>query len=282
VSDAGTPGWYPDPYRRYELRYFNGQRWTGDVSVQGRRMIDPVNGGQAAPTATGVGRSTWPGTGPVRGPAGQQWQPGGAPRPQWSAGPGPTGTRAPGPKRGMAITAFIVAVASAAIGWFPFAFTIAGAGVVVAVVFGIIGLRRAKQQGGAGRGFAVAALVISPVALAVCVGGFFFTRFVVREINRYDDPGDYALTKDSCTAEGTLVTFSGTIRNDGSDTRSYELSVSYGSNGRQLGTDFVDVDDVHPGDTADWSDTQRVSSADGIACDVTDVHGPPPFGIRPT
>jgi hypothetical protein len=183
-------------------------------------------------------------------------------------------------KRGMAIAAFVIAVAAAAIGWFPFAFTVAGAGVVLAVVFGVIGLRRAKNQDGAGRGFAVAALVISPVALAICVGGFFFTRFVVHEVDLYNDPGSYTLTKGDCSFADDSVTYSGSIRNDEHDTRSYQLTVSYGDNGRQLATELVDVNDVHAGQTVQWRDVQHLD-ATTVACDVSDVHGPAPFGIQP-
>lgn len=40
-------GWHPDPWRRFELRYFNGSSWTADVSTQGVRAVDTV-----APRAT--------------------------------------------------------------------------------------------------------------------------------------------------------------------------------------------------------------------------------------
>ena len=35
-------GWHPDPTARYELRYFNGEKWTADVSAAGRRFVDPL------------------------------------------------------------------------------------------------------------------------------------------------------------------------------------------------------------------------------------------------
>lgn len=34
-------GWFPDPHRRHEYRYFNGHSWTADVADDGRRMVDP-------------------------------------------------------------------------------------------------------------------------------------------------------------------------------------------------------------------------------------------------
>lgn len=37
-----TPAnWYPDPFRRYQHRYWDGIQWTHHVGTQGRRAIDP-------------------------------------------------------------------------------------------------------------------------------------------------------------------------------------------------------------------------------------------------
>ena len=41
---AGSkPGWYPDPLRRHQLRYWDGTRWTSDAADDGRRFTDPVS-----------------------------------------------------------------------------------------------------------------------------------------------------------------------------------------------------------------------------------------------
>jgi uncharacterized protein YxjI len=34
------PGWHPDPSRRFELRYWDGTRWTEHVSTAGRQQVD--------------------------------------------------------------------------------------------------------------------------------------------------------------------------------------------------------------------------------------------------
>ena len=49
----------------------------------------------------------------------------------------------------------------------------------------------------------------------------------------------------------------------------------------ELSRRFVDVDDVHGGETVDWrtSDTVR-TAATSIDCQVVAVHGPLPFGVR--
>ena len=36
------PGWYPDPVRTHELRYFDGGTWTDHVSDQGVTGVDPL------------------------------------------------------------------------------------------------------------------------------------------------------------------------------------------------------------------------------------------------
>jgi hypothetical protein len=43
---GGGPGWYPDPLRRCDTRYFDGSRWTEHVTRGGTAGTDP----------TGVGR----------------------------------------------------------------------------------------------------------------------------------------------------------------------------------------------------------------------------------
>ena len=42
---AGAPSvpanWYPDPSKRYELRYWNGSAWTEHVATGGVQAVDP-------------------------------------------------------------------------------------------------------------------------------------------------------------------------------------------------------------------------------------------------
>jgi len=39
---TGAAGWFADPGRRYELRYWDGQRWTEHVSDRGTQGRDPM------------------------------------------------------------------------------------------------------------------------------------------------------------------------------------------------------------------------------------------------
>lgn len=46
--NSPAPGWHPDPTARHEYRYWDGTRWTDDVSDGGVTSNDPLDGG--APT----------------------------------------------------------------------------------------------------------------------------------------------------------------------------------------------------------------------------------------
>jgi hypothetical protein len=237
VEGRATPsGWYADPQGRFELRYFNGVRWTSDVAVNGRRYVDTV----ATP------------------PPNQQGSP-------------------PRRPRGMAIAAFVTALAAVVIGWVPFIFALAACSAVVAIVFGVIGLNTSRRHDGHGRGFAVAALVLAPIGLAVCVGGFFFTRAVLHELGDFVDPGPHELVIQSCTGGGSSATIRGTIRNDDTRAHEYRIVVQFG-NGTSTATATVAVPLVEAGETTPWA-TAAVLSGNSVSCRVSDVFGPLPFGV---
>ena len=52
MSETGTnpQGWYPDPYGRHELRYYDGALWTEHVSNHGKQSVDPPGGASHVPT----------------------------------------------------------------------------------------------------------------------------------------------------------------------------------------------------------------------------------------
>jgi hypothetical protein len=41
AASATPAGWYPDPSGRYEMRYWDGDKWTEHVSRQGQTFTDP-------------------------------------------------------------------------------------------------------------------------------------------------------------------------------------------------------------------------------------------------
>ena len=46
MSETGTnaPDWYPDPYGRHEMRFYDGTQWTEHVSSHGKQSVDPPGG----------------------------------------------------------------------------------------------------------------------------------------------------------------------------------------------------------------------------------------------
>ena len=48
VSDT-APGWYPDPHRRHESRYWDGGCWTEHVSDGGAPAVDPTDSPPVTP-----------------------------------------------------------------------------------------------------------------------------------------------------------------------------------------------------------------------------------------
>lgn len=48
-----APDWYPDPWGRHELRYWDGELWTENVSSHGRQSVSPVDAADVK-TVTGA------------------------------------------------------------------------------------------------------------------------------------------------------------------------------------------------------------------------------------
>jgi uncharacterized protein YxjI len=49
MSDPTPANWFPDPFGRHELRYWDGSQWTEHVSSHGRQSVDPPQGGGHVP-----------------------------------------------------------------------------------------------------------------------------------------------------------------------------------------------------------------------------------------
>jgi Protein of unknown function (DUF2510) len=183
-------------------------------------------------------------------------------------------------RRGMAITSMVTAMAGVLVGWVPFIFVFAACSAVAAIVFGVLGLKAARRHDGYGRGFAVTGLVLAPIALAVCVGGFFFTRAVVHEFRDYVDPGPHEVFVDQpCTVAGGRATLTGKIHNLDDREHDYRILVKFSGTGDSTSSTAI-VADVGADQTTAWSASADISGG-SITCSVTDVFGPMPFDIEP-
>jgi hypothetical protein len=244
-----TPGWFPDPHRRYELRYYNGLRWTADVSVHGQRYVDP-RGAEATAIPPRI-----------------------AP-----AEPGPTPT-APGsvpplPRSSAALASMVLGIVAISLAWLPFLVVIGAILALIALPLAVVG-RRQTRRGRSGAGLATAGLVLAPTALVLCVVGVLLSRQVLDLV----DVGPYEVTEESCTSAEGVATFEGTLTNGSDDTRSYVVTVAFvrTGDGRVVGSDRVELTDVPAGAVVAWTATDRTTS-ESIECDVRDVSGPLPFG----
>ena len=239
-------GWQPDPTGRYEFRFFNGERWTSDVSVHGQRFIDPAG----APLAQ-TGRASLGGSAVLS------------------------------PRRGFALASFWVGLGSFVLGWVPFVFVLGVAGAVTSIVFGVIALRRAHRATGRGAGFAFAGIVLAIATFGAAIAGFFFTRSVIREFDNFVDPGPNRTQIDGCIANGGLVTVDGSITNLDDVRHDYSITVRYRVDGDIVATDVADVQQVDAGETGTFHVTEFISDTTAaVECTVDSVSGPLPFGIN--
>ncbi len=144
VSESGggptSPGWYTDPAGRFEYRYHNGVVWTSDVASNGQRYVDPLAAGVAPPPYT------------------------------VHVGNQPSDVRG----NGIAIAAMVCGIVSVVLGWLPVVFAIAVVLAVLAIIFGIVGMRRSRATGRR-RGFAIAGVVTGALGIPIAVIGLIFT-----------------------------------------------------------------------------------------------------------
>jgi len=241
-ASATPAGWFPDPNRRHEHRYFNGQRWTADVADQGQRSVDPLGAG---PT---------PGD-PATPPAGS------------SSGNG----------NGIATAALVTGIIGVILAWIPFLVVIGFVLAVLALVFGIQGSRRRHASG---RGKATAGLVLGGVGVALSIVGVILTVVVWREAIAFLEPADHDIEVTACTVDGAVATATGTITNLDDERAEFTLYVTIRPDaGRTAHARTRELGVLAPGATVEWSAVDTVG-ANATTCTASvDVYGPTPFGI---
>jgi hypothetical protein len=254
LRSPASVGWFPDPLRRFDFRYFNGERWTADVSADGTRFIDP---GPFTPPSSAAPRS---GRDPGRHPS-----------------------------RTLAVLSLLLGLAGVALGWAPFIFVLGGAGSIAAVVLGVVSLRRTSRlaaagahvdHAGSGQRLAIAGICLGPIGLALCVVGAILTGLAYREFTEYVDPGPHRIEEQACTSDGPRVTYAGDIVNLDSDAHDYELLVQILDGPDIRANERVVVKDVAAGASGTWSTTVRVGDVGALDCRVRNVTGPYPFGLE--
>ena len=245
MSDpAYPPGWYPDPMQRFEFRFHNGTVWTGDVSSNGVRYVDPL----------GV-----------------------------DPGPAVGGTPARAARSGLATASMTLGIIAVTIAWLPFIVALGAICAVLAIVFGGISLARTRgesRRSHRARGFAIVGLTTGSLAVALSVVGVLLSVAVLQAVDEFDNPAEHEVTVTACELDGTIATMTGTILNRSAAVASFDIRVSF----TRPGTDNVHrrarvgVDDVDPGAAVEFEVFRKVLLED-VDCHVTDVTGPLPFGL---
>ena len=178
------------------------------------------------------------------------------------------------PSNGAATAAVVMGSIGLVIAWIPFIVLFGAILAVLALVFGIIGVKRSRTAG-VGRGASIAGIVMGSMGIVASVVGVILSIVVLREVIRFVEPGETATEITACSVDGRRADVRGTITNLDDEAREYTLFVEVG--GR---TEPVVVDELQPGETGDWSTVVTMSSA-GAGCDpdIT-VQGPYPYGIE--
>ncbi len=250
ATDEGVqPGWYADPLRRFELRWFNGRTWTADVVNDGDRFVDPL----------GLEPGTQQGSG---------------------AAAGAHRSRGPTASNSAATTAMALGIVAVAISWMPFVVVLGVVAAILAIAFGWAGVRRAGAHGD-GRGRAIIGIATGAGALAAAVIGVALSIIVFSAFQDYAEPAPHEAIIDDCTLAGSRASTTGTIENLGSDDADFSILIGFVRSGTDNpdGTVRISLDDVAPGERRTF-DAQRQVELDGIDCIIIEVNGPLPFGVE--
>jgi hypothetical protein len=257
-NDSGvTPGWYADPLRRFELRWFNGADWTADVANGENRFVDPQGTAVVHPVVDNAADHA---TSPT------------------SKGSRKGGTDGGGnPAANAAMALGIVAVA---ISWLPFVVVLGFVAALLAIGFGTVGLRRAGPTGD-GRGRAIAGIATGASAVVAATIGVALSIIVLDAYDDYLEPSPNEVAVNDCTIAGARATAQGTIENLGADDADFSVLVGF----VRVGTDNphrtarATLDDVAPGELREF-EVQRQVDLDDVDCIVLEVNGPLPFGVQ--
>lgn len=228
-------GWFPDPHGRYDHRWFNGTAWTADVSSDGQRMVDPLG---AAPSG---------------------WTP----------------TQGPRPGNGSAAAAITLGLIAVVLAWVPLLVVVGIVLGVLALVFGIRGLRRSREVG-SGRGLAITGITTGAAALALSVVGIILSVGMIREISEFIEPADNEAAVTSCTlADGDIVV-EATITNESATVDDFTLyAVVMEPPG--VADIMLEVDGLGAGETREVVLQRRLAAVGECSARLV-VHGPLPYG----
>jgi hypothetical protein len=174
-----------------------------------------------------------------------------------------------------AITCGLIAVLFA---WMPVFVAVGLVLGVLALVFGIRGMRRAATVG-SGRGRAMAGAILGGAALALSIVGVVLTVTFVREVQAFLTTGPHGATVESCAIESGQIVIDVRLTNRSDDARGYTV---YAVVRTPPGVDdlVAEIPELAP-DEATRFQMRRPIATDAESCEARlVVHGPTPYGIE--
>ena len=187
---------------------------------------------------------------------------------------GAPGFPAERPGNGIATASMTCGIIALLLVWIPFVVVIGMVLAILAIVFGVKGLRRSSEAE-RGRGFAVAGLVTGIVALLASAVGIVLTVLMWNAVADFIEPGPVSTEVTQCSADGRDVEVTGELTNRSRTERDYTVFVTVGDD-----TEVVQLETVAPAETVDWQvDLRSRTIVDDCDPEVV-VHGPFPFGVE--
>jgi hypothetical protein len=173
----------------------------------------------------------------------------------------------------------VCGIVSVVLGWLPVVFAIAVVLAVLAITFGIVGMRRSRATGRR-RGFAIAGVVTGALGIPIAVIGLIFTIAVFSAIDRYENPPESTSSIESCEVEAGRARAEGELRNDGTRSSRFTIHVRFRSQPSGITIErLATVPSTAPGQTSEFAVNQFLS-AEFVECEITGVYGPLPFGLE--
>lgn len=175
---------------------------------------------------------------------------------------------------GMATAALTCGIVGILVAWMPFVVVI-GIGLgVLALVFGIKGLKRSSTAG-SGRGVAIAGIVTGGLALLTAIVGVVLSVLLFTVVADFIEPGPVDTDITECRLDGRNATIEGTLTNESRSERDYTLFVTLDTQ-----VDIITFDDLDAGETVEWIAQVRTRSQLDTCRPTLIVQGPFPFGIE--
>jgi hypothetical protein len=194
------------------------------------------------------------------------------------AAPAPSSRPGHSAGNGLATAAITCGLIAVLFAWMP-VFVVVGLVLgVLALVFGIRGIRRADAVG-SGRGRALAGAVLGGVAVALSIVGTILTVTFVRELQAFLTSGPVGAQVEGCSIDSGEIVIDATLTNRSNADRAYTV---YGVVQTPPGVDdlVADIPELAPDETTEFQ-MRRPIDTDAASCEARlVVHGPTPYGIE--